>query len=100
MNLKIQLDLSLRDARKRTGKKNLIFMSWPQLWDSTSCGFGGVGGRAKTLAQTVIVIENKLGVLVYHNGKYAYTVPDAEDQRLKLWTTTQNFPGKKEYENS
>ncbi len=50
--------------------------SWQQLWGSTTCGFGGIGGAAMTKAQTT-VIQNSIGheVLVYHMNKFAYMLP-------------------------
>ena len=40
--------------------------SWPQVWGSTACGFGGIGGRAMTKAQTTIVRS------VYSNEAFVF----------------------------
>lgn len=45
---------------------------WEQMWPSTACGFGGLGGRAMTAALTVIVARAGR-VVVYHDSRYAYT---------------------------
>jgi|ERR1035437_6107199 hypothetical protein len=37
-------------------RDNLSWYSFPQLWGSTACGHGGIGGCAMTSAQTVIVV--------------------------------------------
>ena len=53
----------------------LEVFSWPQTWESTSCG-SGAGGAAITTAQTVVVMApgRAREVHVYHAWRFAYTV--------------------------
>lgn len=44
-----------------------------QLWGSTSCGWGGMGGAAMTNSYTMVIENSKLSIAcVYYNGKLAY----------------------------
>lgn len=48
---------------------------FPQLWNSTGLGFGGLGGAAMTPAYTVVVEGPGGDVAVYWSGRFAYLVP-------------------------
>jgi hypothetical protein len=52
-----------------------LFWSWPQIFSDTTCGFGGIGGKAMVTRQTYLLF-NKLKDLyhVYHNSRFAYSV--------------------------
>lgn len=44
-----------------------------QIWSSTSCGWGGIGGAAMTNAYTVIIVNYQMkAMFVYWSGKLAY----------------------------
>jgi hypothetical protein len=72
---------------------DLEWFGWPQTWDSTTLGFDGVGGRAITTAQTVVVKDPFTGAIAtYHGGRFAYSIskPSAEFwESVKNW----NLPG-------
>jgi hypothetical protein len=57
------------------GWQNIDVYSFPQLWGSTTCGFGGVGGCAMTRAQTIVLISDcRSKVAVFIHGKLAYKI--------------------------
>jgi len=73
----------LADAKQRieeiTGdpahEQDLLWYSWPQMWGSTSRGFGGIGGAAMTRAQTLVVIyQGFRPAIVYVDGRFAYAI--------------------------
>lgn len=46
-----------------------------QMWGSTSCGWGGMGGSAMTESYTVVIENRSLGIAaIYWNGQLAYLV--------------------------
>lgn len=64
--------------------EGLDIHSWPQLWSSTSCGFGGISGAAMTTAQTTVVFTaGGRDVLVYHAGRFAYHVKRVSDHFMQ-----------------
>jgi len=52
---------------------------FPQIWPSTSLGFGGVGGAAMTEAYTV-VFSFGLEYAVYFSGRFAYILKNPNNQ--------------------
>ena len=52
---------------------------FPQLWDSTALGFGGVGGQAFTTAYTTVVISNPAAA-VYFGGRLAYKIAEVNSK--------------------
>jgi hypothetical protein len=54
----------------------------PQMWGSTACGWGGMGGAAMTTTNNYIIEQTHSGLLfIYWSGKLAYVakkedVPD------------------------
>ena len=76
----------LEDAAERMTKAvghhiyadSLLWFGWPQAWANTNCGFAGPGATAVTIASTVICgryLNSGIGpFMVYHNGRFAYTV--------------------------
>ena len=50
----------------------------PQLWSSTSHGFGGIGGAAMCWAHTVVIMCSGT-CSVFHAGRFAYTVRGTND---------------------
>ena len=60
---------------------DVLISSWPQIWPNTSCGFGDVVGQTITNAQTYVIESHFNGALyVYHDGRYAYTIPRINGQ--------------------
>lgn len=44
-----------------------------QIWGSTACGWGGMGGAAMTASYTLVIENNLTGaVAVYYHGRLAY----------------------------
>lgn len=51
----------------------------PQLWNSTACGWGGIGGQAFTTSYNFIIHQRVTNWLyVYWNGKLAYIIEKDE----------------------
>lgn len=74
-------------------RQYLQVFSWPQLWGSTSCGFGGISGAAMTTAQTIVVKCMGVNtVLVYHNNKFAYSV-DKPNKEFHGCFNKKQLPG-------
>lgn len=49
--------------------------SFPQLFNSTNCGFGGIGGAAMTYGQIhVLLSDTRQRAAVFVNGRFGYTV--------------------------
>ena len=49
-----------------------------QVWGSTNCGWGGIGGQAMTSQRTYVFIplcDAKEKCLVFFGGRFAYAVP-------------------------
>lgn len=86
----------LQDMADRLKGAPFAFYSWPQVWDNTSCGFGG-GGQGMVESQTCVALsEDKDAhrLLVYHGGRYAYTIRDVN---LEQWYLRQtDLPGRRE----
>ena len=77
---------------------SLRVFSHPQVWPSTSCGFGGIGGSAMTEAQTVVFMLHQEGAhyaSVFHGTRYAYTVKLTGPDVTKFYDLmhTQRLPG-------
>lgn len=48
---------------------------FPQTWDDTSLGFGGIGGQAITTAYTTVIIESNNNYCgVFFNERLAYVI--------------------------
>lgn len=90
-----QAEQVIEDAIKRIKQENpntagivsirpqddILISSWPQTWPDQTAGFGSAAGPAITRAQTYVVEYHFTGSLyIYHDGKYAYTVPRITDQ--------------------
>ena len=74
-------------------RQYLQVFSWPQLWGSTGCGFGGISGAAMTTAQTIVVKCMGLKtIFVYHNNKFAYSVDEPNKEFEKCFSKRQ-LPG-------
>lgn len=74
------------------------WLAWPQTWPDSTCGFGGVAMRAFWEAQTVIATKyDDDPVLVFHAGKYAYTVRKPTNA---FWVVCGRYelPGQYEWE--
>ncbi len=80
-------------AERLNIKHYLQIFSWPQIWGSTACGFGGIGGAAMTTAQTVVVKCMGLDVaLVYHHNKFAYAIEEP-NEKFEERFRERNLPG-------
>lgn len=56
-----------------------------QLWSSTACGWGGIGGAAMTTSYTVAVYNKHFDIIViYWNGKLAYCVHATDNSLMML----------------
>ena len=87
----------LEDAAERIKEKypesnveggNLLWQAWPQMWGSTACGFGGIGGAAMTRAQTIVAYVPGIDIFaVYHRGEFAYLL---ENPTLKFYDDMRN----------
>lgn len=73
--------------RKSDFSKSNIYKEWwdisihivNQLWSSTSCGWGGIGGAAMTYSYSFIVHQKVSDLyFVYWNGKLAYICNKSE----------------------
>ena len=64
---------------------------WPQEWDDSSCGFGGMSCGMITKSPTVVVIGPMEDVMVYHAGEFAYKTEVSD----KFWNCVKNnnLPG-------
>lgn len=51
---------------------------FPQIWGSTSLGFGGMGGAAMTTAYTTVIIC-KENAAVFFGGRHCYSVDGIND---------------------
>lgn len=59
------------------------FYMFPQMWGSTTLGFGGVGGCAMTQAYTVVVWNRVLEYsFVFFDGRLAYAVKSPNEKFL------------------
>lgn len=62
-----------------------IAAMFPQLWGSTSLGFGGVGGAACTGAYTCVVAGPEQHLAVYFGGRFAYLLdPQTQNDEQKF----------------
>lgn len=71
--------------------------SWPQTWGNTSCGFGGIGGKAMTTRQTVVIHDNYTDHWFVYHGRFAYTITRNHDA-IKRFLDRKQFPGQCEAE--
>lgn len=70
---KTKEDTRIQKTRKHTMSDVEVYAMFPQVWGSTSLGFGGIGGQAITPAYTVIVESSFTGTFcVYFSGRFAY----------------------------
>lgn len=68
----------IKDKEEYTKVKYLPefeFYMFPQIWGSTSLGFGGIGGQAMTSAYTTVIVDDYYGWCgVFFGEILAYTV--------------------------
>lgn len=66
---------------------------WPQTWEDTSCGQGGVAGQMMTSAPTVVIVGPNSDACVYHGGNLAYHIDRVNEN---FWQAIDNrhLPGK------
>ncbi len=66
-----------------------------QIWGSTACGWGGIGGSAMTSAYSVVLVNKEMSMAcVYWSGKLAYIVHT--DDKWKEYVTKSGYrmPGR------
>ena len=76
--LAIEADISYRfNKRGKTWVDDFEMLTFEQVWGSTTCGFGGVGGQAMTKCRTYVFIPQVDGedCFVYFGERFAYKVP-------------------------
>lgn len=78
--LAIEADLPYRIKYNKDEKATVddfTMYTFPQVWGSTSLGFGEVGGRAMTTANTYVFIPEGVNqdCFIYFGGRFAYNVP-------------------------
>lgn len=53
---------------------------FPQMWSSTSLGFGGIGGQAFTSAYTTVITETNTNIWgVFFGERLAYVIENPND---------------------
>lgn len=63
-----------------------------QMWGSTACGWGGMGGAAMTESYTCIIECVSAGCIsVYYSGRLAYVAKI--DEKLEQYKGYKNLPG-------
>jgi len=75
--LQIEEDYPFRLKDPIKNRRDMVLKMFPQTWESTSLGFGGIGGSAMTEAMTYVLIPNNDSEdsLVYFAGCFAYKIP-------------------------
>lgn len=69
-------------AFRRPRENEVDVVSFPQIWGSTTLGFGGLGGAAMTSAQTTVVsMHSPPAAAVYFGSRLAYCL-DAPNDRF------------------
>lgn len=71
---------------------------WPQTWSDASCGnSGGFSAQVITQAPTVVIIGPMGDACIYHGGKFAYKIEEANET---FWSCIDDrcMPSKKEHE--
>jgi hypothetical protein len=80
------LETCRNDAAQRWGIdpmkiRDLEVYCFPQVWGSTSLGFGGIGGASMTTATTIIIHSWDKNIAgVYFAGGHAYDISDPGTQ--------------------
>lgn len=65
-----------------------------QMWSSTSCGWGGIGGDAMSESYTVVIYNKTLGgVFIFYSGQLAYVAQDNEKMKPYIESGFKGFPG-------
>ena len=72
-----RMDYSKEDKHFRVGVDDFDMFIFPQTWESTVLGFGGIGGQAMTTANTYVFVPVTChqNCFVYFDGRFAYQVP-------------------------
>jgi hypothetical protein len=73
--------------------EDLEWEAWPQSWGSTALGYGGIGGRAFTKAQTVIVYSNlSREVAVFFGGRHLAYIAHVNSPSYQQAYQNRNLP--------
>ena len=91
MMLEIDSDVVLRfdyeteqQIREHPTVDDFEVIYFEQIWADTSCGFGGIAGRAITVGDTVVLRPNGVNqpIFVYFNGRFAYSIPNKYESNV------------------
>ena len=91
---------SILDKYKIKHISNVVLPDWmninlhviSQMWGSTSCGWGGMGGAAMTSSYTTVLENPNFGIIsVYYSGRLAYIAK--MDDKLKEYPDYKHLPG-------
>ena len=74
----------LEHVRRPEPRDVRLLAMYPQLWGSSTLGFGSMGVAAMTTAYTVVVADEKSCMAVYWNGRHAYTMENASMTAVQL----------------
>lgn len=67
---------TIKKARRPAVSDCQVIAMFPQMWGSTTTGFGGIGGAAMTSTYTTVIeCEATQTCAVYFGGRFAYLVP-------------------------
>lgn len=72
-------DCQVKKTRPYTPYDISVYAMFPQVWESTAMGFGGIGGAAITTAYTVILDVNNT-FMVFFGGRFAYKITRPTDK--------------------
>lgn len=64
-----------KEKNKHTCIDRFNISLWQQMWGRTSCGFGGIGCAAMTIAYTIIIQASpRSEIYIYHDSTFAYFI--------------------------
>jgi hypothetical protein len=65
-----------------------------QMWASTACGWGGIGGAAMSESYTTVIYNRTLGgVFIFYSGQLAYVAQDNEKMKPYIESGFKGLPG-------
>jgi len=78
---------AIREVEFQDKWKRINISCFIQMWGSTACGWGGMGGAAMTESYTVAIHNKDYGIIaVFYRGEFAYAIKDndiAKDHLMK-----------------
>lgn len=63
-------------AERRPSAAETLVTMFPQMWNSTACGYGGIGGAAMTTAYTIVVSFRGVSCVYFGCGRLAYALDE------------------------